>query len=230
MSFLAQPVRRMPDMPISLPYYLFVAFTLAAKPSRTRCNSAVKVVSSADEKDANTACNRVALASVALLMAASVAAGGYLYWDYAGHFESTDDAYIAARQFAIAPEVSGYITAVPVTDNERVAAGDVTARIDDRNYRIALAQAEAQVAAAQANIENIDAQTRVQVGAESAMWQSASTSAFQERVMSDVRPGHALLDEAIKGSYGPLLADGRDFARGPSEGQLAAKLRAVLAP
>jgi len=116
----------MPDMPISLPYYLFVAFTLAAKPSRTRCNSAVKVVSSADEKDANTACNRVALASVALLMAASVAAGGYLYWDYAGHFESTDDAYIAARQFAIAPEVSGYITAVPVTDNERVAASEVT--------------------------------------------------------------------------------------------------------
>ena len=38
-----------------------------------------------------------------------------------------------------------------------------------------------------------------QAGAESAVWQSASTSGFQERIMSDVRPGHALLDEAIKG-------------------------------
>ena len=34
-------------------------------------------------------------------------------WDHSRHFESTDDAFIAARQFAIAPKVSGYITAVP---------------------------------------------------------------------------------------------------------------------
>src|SRR4029077_12595578 len=42
------------------------------------------------------------------------------------------------------------------------ATGDVIARIDDRDYRVALAQAEAQVAAAQASIENIDAQLDVQ--------------------------------------------------------------------
>jgi membrane fusion protein (multidrug efflux system) len=99
---------------------------------------------------------------LAVLLAALVAGGGYLYVDNAAHFESTDDAFIAARQFAIAPKVPGYITAVPVTDNQHVAAGQVIARIDDRDYRIALAQAEAQVAAAQANIENIDAQTAVQ--------------------------------------------------------------------
>jgi membrane fusion protein (multidrug efflux system) len=87
---------------------------------------------------------------------------GYLYWDSAGHFETIDDAYIAARQFAIAPEVSGYITAVPVTDNEHVAAGGVIARIDDRTYRAALAQAKAQVAGARASIENSDAQIAVQ--------------------------------------------------------------------
>jgi membrane fusion protein, multidrug efflux system len=87
---------------------------------------------------------------------------GYVYWDYASHFESTDDAFIAARQFTIAPKVPGYLTAVPVTDNEHVAAGDVIARIDDRDYRNALAEAQAQVAAARANIENIDAQIVVQ--------------------------------------------------------------------
>ena len=58
--------------------------------------------------------------------------------------------------------MSGYITAVPVTDNDHVATGDVIARIDDRDYRIALDQAEAQVAAAQASIENIEAQLQVQ--------------------------------------------------------------------
>jgi membrane fusion protein (multidrug efflux system) len=100
--------------------------------------------------------------AIGTMLLASVLGGGYLYLDYAEHFESTDDAFIAARQSALAPKVSGYITAVPVTDNEHVAAGDVIARIDDRDYRIALDQAEAQVAAAQASIENIDAQLQVQ--------------------------------------------------------------------
>jgi membrane fusion protein (multidrug efflux system) len=90
------------------------------------------------------------------------AAGGYLYWDYAGHFEATDDAFITARQFAIAPKLPGYITAVPVTDNQHIAAGDVIARIDDRDYRVALEQAQAQVATAEAGIKNIEAQITVQ--------------------------------------------------------------------
>jgi membrane fusion protein (multidrug efflux system) len=96
------------------------------------------------------------------LTLSAAAAAGYLYWDYARHFETTDDAFIAARQFAIAPKVSGYITAVPVTDNEHVAAGGVIARVDERDYRVALEQAEAQVAAAKASIENVDAQINVQ--------------------------------------------------------------------
>jgi hypothetical protein len=44
-----------------------------------------------------------------------------------------------------------------LTDNQRVSAGDVIGRIDDHDYRIAPEQAQAQVAAAQATIQNIDA-------------------------------------------------------------------------
>ena len=105
---------------------------------------------------------RPLLSAIGALLLASVLGGGYLYVDQAGHFQSTDDAFIAARQSSIAPKVSGYITDVPVTDNQHVAAGDVIAQIDDRDYRIALEQAEAQVAAAQASIQNIDAQLEVQ--------------------------------------------------------------------
>jgi membrane fusion protein (multidrug efflux system) len=100
--------------------------------------------------------------AVGLPLLTVAAAGGYLYWDSARHFETTDDAFIAARQFAIAPKVPGYLTAVPVTDNRHVPAGGVIARIDERDYRIALAQAQAQVASAKANIQNIDAQVSVQ--------------------------------------------------------------------
>jgi membrane fusion protein (multidrug efflux system) len=100
--------------------------------------------------------------AIGAMLLASILGGGYVYLDYAERFQSTDDAFIAARQSALAPKVAGYITAVPVSDNEHVAAGDVIARIDDRDYRVALEQVEAQVAAAQASIENIDAQLQVQ--------------------------------------------------------------------
>jgi len=102
------------------------------------------------------------ITAIGAVLLASTIAGGYLYMDYASHFESTDDAFIAARQFAIAPKISGYITAVPVTDNQHVNTGDVIARVDDRDYRTELEQAQAQVAAAQASVENIDAQLNVQ--------------------------------------------------------------------
>jgi membrane fusion protein, multidrug efflux system len=105
---------------------------------------------------------RLLAATVALPLGILAIGGGYLYWDYASHFETTDDAFIAARQFGIAPQVSGYIVSVPVTDNEHVAAGQVIAQIDPRDYQAALEQAEAQVAAAQAGIGNINAQIAVQ--------------------------------------------------------------------
>src|SRR5271170_6110812 len=48
------------------------------------------------------------LAPVGLAVLLLAAAAAYLYWDNSGYFESTDDAFIAARQFAIAPKVAGY--------------------------------------------------------------------------------------------------------------------------
>lgn len=96
-----------------------------------------------------------------LALIAAVSAAG-LYVDYSAHFATTDDAFIAARQFAVAPKVPGYLTSVPVTDNQHVGTGEVIAHIDERDYRVALAQAEAAIAAAQAGIANIDAQMQVQ--------------------------------------------------------------------
>jgi membrane fusion protein (multidrug efflux system) len=85
----------------------------------------------------------------------ALAGASYLGWQYwtVGRFEvSTDDAYVQADNTTIAPKVSGYIAAVLVGDNEMVKAGQVLARIDDRDFRVALAQAKADVEAAQASI------------------------------------------------------------------------------
>jgi membrane fusion protein, multidrug efflux system len=125
------------------------------------------------------------LAPVGLIALLLAAVAGYLYWDYTSHFESTDDAFIAARQFAIAPQVAGYVTAVPVTDNQHVDKGGVVAQIDQRDYRAALAQAQAQVAGAEAGIHNIDAQIATQdaqIGANQAQVAQAQANMELARV------------------------------------------------
>jgi membrane fusion protein (multidrug efflux system) len=85
----------------------------------------------------------------------ALAAAAYVGWQYwtVGRFEvSTDDAYVQADNTTIAPKVSGYLGAVAVGDNEHVTAGQTLAKIDDRDFRVALDQAKADVAAATAMV------------------------------------------------------------------------------
>ena len=97
--------------------------------------------------------------------AVALAAAGWYGWDYwtVGRFlVSTDDAYVKADNTTIAPKVSGYLRDVVVGDNEHVAAGQVLAKIDDRDFRVALEQARADVAAAEAAVASKRAQLDVQ--------------------------------------------------------------------
>jgi len=91
-----------------------------------------------------------------------VLAALFLWWLQARNFESTDDAFIDARTVTIAPQLTGSIVAVPVTDNQEVAPRSVLVDIDPRDYVTALAQADAQVAQAKASIANLDAQIAAQ--------------------------------------------------------------------
>jgi multidrug resistance efflux pump len=75
---------------------------------------------------------------------------------------STDNAYLRGDVTSLAPKVAGYVMAVEVEDNQTVRAGDVLFRIDDRDYRARLAQAVANVEAAQARLTNVDADTQLQ--------------------------------------------------------------------
>jgi membrane fusion protein, multidrug efflux system len=83
---------------------------------------------------------------------------GDYYWNTGRFLVTTDDAYVQAHSALIAPQVSGYIIAVPVDDNQRVHTGQLLARIDPRLYQAALDQARANVAAAQASIATLNQQ------------------------------------------------------------------------
>ncbi|MGE8174949.1 HlyD family secretion protein [Pseudomonas fluorescens] len=75
---------------------------------------------------------------------------------------STDNAYVRGDVTSLAAKVAGYVTALEVVDNQTVRAGDVLFRIDDRDFRAKLAQAEANVSAAKARLTHVDAQTQLQ--------------------------------------------------------------------
>jgi membrane fusion protein, multidrug efflux system len=105
---------------------------------------------------------RHALLGLGLVAGVAVAVWGVHWWTVGRFIESTDDAYVGADITAISPKVSGYITQVAVTDNQRVHAGDLLAQIDDRDYRAALQKAEGAVAAQQALLANLDANEHLQ--------------------------------------------------------------------
>ncbi|MGH6710534.1 MAG: HlyD family secretion protein [Bradyrhizobium sp.] len=105
---------------------------------------------------------KLLLTGAALAALAGAAWYGWNYWTVGQYLVSTDDAYVKADSTTIAPKVTGYLLKVLVRDNERVATGQVLARIDDRDFRVALDQAKADVTAAEAAIASKRAQLEVQ--------------------------------------------------------------------
>jgi len=108
------------------------------------------------------AIKRAALALALVLGVAAAADFGHYYMTTGRYLETTDDAYVKADSTIIAPKVSGYIANVLVSDNQPVKAGQLLARIDDRDFKTALNQAKADVAASEAAIRNLDAQIELQ--------------------------------------------------------------------
>ena len=100
---------------------------------------------------------------VVAVLLVGLAGFGWYYLTTLRYLASTNDAYLQADDVTVSPKVGGYVAALEVTDNQPVAAGQVLVRIDERDYRAALAQREAAVAQAQADIANQDAQIALQL-------------------------------------------------------------------
>lgn len=84
---------------------------------------------------------------------------GWQLWDHYELAPWTRDGRVRANVVQIAPDVSGIVTALPIRDNQYVAAGTLLFEVDKARYALALRQAEAaleaqRVALAQAQREN----------------------------------------------------------------------------
>jgi len=86
---------------------------------------------------------------IVVLVVLAVAAGA-LWW-HSTFSEDTDDAQINGHLIQVSSRIAGQVAKVYVDENQVVKAGDTIAELDPRDYQVAVENAEAAVASAQAN-------------------------------------------------------------------------------
>jgi membrane fusion protein (multidrug efflux system) len=168
---------------------------------------------------------RKALAAAALT--AVLAAGGWYghyYWTAGRYLVSTDDAYVGAKNTTLAAKVSGYIEAVTIEDNAKVHAGDVIAKIEDGDYRLAVDSARDKVTTQEATIARIGKQVEAQQAAiDQARAQLASAAAGATRAELELARQQSLAarDYASKQALEAAQAN-KDQAKAAVQGAQAA--------
>jgi membrane fusion protein (multidrug efflux system) len=91
-----------------------------------------------------------------LIVAVLVIVGGIFLWRYLSSYESTDDAQVDVHLYPVSARVSGYVVRVNVDDNQWVEKGTVLVEIDPKDYEVALAQAQANLANAEATAQSLN--------------------------------------------------------------------------
>lgn len=112
-----------------------------------------------EEKKKKRPLRSLLLPTIVVALAGVGAWYGYGYWTDGRFMISTDDAYVQADMAFISPKISGYVDQVKVSENQHVKAGDPLFVVDQGDYRVAVAQADAQIATLGKTLERIDAQT-----------------------------------------------------------------------
>jgi membrane fusion protein, multidrug efflux system len=105
------------------------------------------------DPDAKSRRKRIILFSLLALTVAVAGCGYYSYWKRVGsRYVSTDNAYTAAEVAVVTAEIDGPVATVNVVDSQQVKHGDILIVIDDTDARLALRQAEADLARARAQV------------------------------------------------------------------------------
>jgi membrane fusion protein (multidrug efflux system) len=97
--------------------------------------------------------SRIGRVLIFVVILAAVVVGGIYLWKYLNTYESTDDAEVDGHINAISTRISGNVIQILAEDEQIVKAGDVLVQIDPRDYQVAVAKAEADLADAEAALE-----------------------------------------------------------------------------
>ena len=170
--------------------------------------------------------------ALAAVSAVVIAAGlGYgAYWALVlNHYETTDNAYVQGNVVQITPQVAGTVVAINANDNDHVQAGQWLVRLDPTDAKIALEQAEAQLAQTVREVRTLYANNRTQ-GAQIALREAdlARSQADLQRLQDDVARRQPLVASGAVGQEEfkhatAQLAAARSSAEAARAGVLAAR-------
>jgi membrane fusion protein (multidrug efflux system) len=134
-----------------------------AAPNDDRAQGATPAAAEAEKQPERNGARRKKLMA-AVLGVALLLGGGYgIYWALVGRYvESTDDAYVAGNIVQITPQVAGTVVSIGAEDTEFVDQGHVLVQLDDSDAKVALQQAESQLAKAVRSVRNLFAATSQQ--------------------------------------------------------------------
>lgn len=166
-----------------------------------------------------------ALIATLLLVIAAALAVSYLWYHYLDQIW-TRDARVRAVVIKVAPDVSGAITEMAVQDNQFVAQGEVLFRVDPQRYKLALAEAHAQLVHRQQELKlrSDEARRRRNLGAAVSREESEQAQNAEALARTDLQAAQAALDRAqldmtraevvspVSGYVTHLLAHGGDYA------------------
>ncbi len=148
------------------------------------------------------------VAAAALLATAAWYGGNW--WTVGRFTVSTDDAYVRAQNTTLAAKTAGYVSSILVADNAAVQAGQVIARIDDGDFRLARDAASEKVLSQEATIARIGRQAesaQAMVAQARAQFQSAQAGAAKAQSELDRQQALAAKDYASKQALETALAN-----------------------
>jgi membrane fusion protein (multidrug efflux system) len=93
---------------------------------------------------------------IILIVVLVVVVGGVFLWRYLSSYESTDDAQADVHLYPVSARITGYVVKVNVDDNQWVEKGTVLVEIDPKDYEVAVAQAQANLANAEATAQSLN--------------------------------------------------------------------------
>jgi membrane fusion protein (multidrug efflux system) len=93
---------------------------------------------------------------IIIIAAVVVIVAGLFFWRYLSSYESTDDAQADVHLYPVSARISGYVIRVTVNDNQWVNRGDVLVEMDPTDYQVALTQAQANLANAEATARSLN--------------------------------------------------------------------------
>jgi membrane fusion protein (multidrug efflux system) len=171
--------------------------------------------------------NKRKIIGILLCVGAVVVVAAWGAMAFSNGSTSTDNAYVRGDVTSLAAKVAGYVTSVEVEDNQTVQAGDVLFRIDDRDYRARLAQAEANVSAAQARLIHVDAQTQLQRALirQAEAQRRSATAVMSLATKTQDRSRKLIVSNAVS----QALVDETDTARSRAEASVSAASATVEA-